>query len=120
MWLSATEGDKDSKLARRDHWPETELVNNETKMLKAIETIWRDFYKGQRLEIWQKSYYNLYHDARYEDTYLSLMDTARSGSVKTLISIFFIYPTFYFVFSEIMVGGWNLTCLRHPCKQLIA
>ena len=45
-----------------DHWPETEIVNNETKKLKAnetkklkaIETIWRDFYAGQRLEIWQK------------------------------------------------------------------
>ena len=68
MWLSATEGDKDLKLARLEHWPETEIVNNETKKLKAIETIWRDFYTGQRLEIWQKPYYED-HDARYEDTF---------------------------------------------------
>ena len=39
MWLSATEGDKDKKLARLDHWPEMEVVNNETKKIEAIEKI---------------------------------------------------------------------------------
>ena len=39
MWLPATEGDIDHKLARLDHWPETELVNNKTKKLEAVETI---------------------------------------------------------------------------------
>ena len=68
MWLSATEGDKDLKLARLDHWPDTELVNNETKKIEAIETIWRDFYTGQKLENWTKPYYGN-HDKRYEDTY---------------------------------------------------
>ena len=28
MWLSATEGDKDQRLAKLDQWPQTELVNN--------------------------------------------------------------------------------------------
>ena len=35
MWLSATEGDEDEKLAKLAHWPETELV----KDMKAEETI---------------------------------------------------------------------------------
>ena len=39
MWLSATEGHVDLELARLGHWPETELVNNETKKLEAVETI---------------------------------------------------------------------------------
>ena len=30
IWLSPTEGDKERELATLDHWPETELVNNET------------------------------------------------------------------------------------------
>ena len=68
MWLSATEGDKDSKLAKLDHWNDTELVNDEIKNLEATETIWRDFYTGQRLENWTKPYYSD-HDRRYEDTY---------------------------------------------------
>ena len=37
-WLSATEGDKDKKLARLDHWPETEIVDNEIKSLESVET----------------------------------------------------------------------------------
>ena len=40
MWLSATEGDKDKTLARLGHWPYTEVVNNETKKLEAIETVY--------------------------------------------------------------------------------
>ena len=39
MWLSATEGDKDQRLAKLDQWPKTELVNNETMKLEAQETI---------------------------------------------------------------------------------
>ena len=58
MWLSATEGDKDQRLAKLDHWPETELVDNETMTLEAQETIWRDFYTGQRLyDNWSKPYF---------------------------------------------------------------
>ena len=57
MWVSATEGDKYEKLARLDHWPETEVVNNETRRLEAEETVWRDFYTGQRLaDNWTKPY----------------------------------------------------------------
>ena len=47
MWLSATKGDKDGKLAKLDHWPEAIVVNNETQ-----KAIWRDFYSGQRLDNW--------------------------------------------------------------------
>ena len=58
MWLSATNGDFPlRKLATLDHWPETEVVNNETKKLEAAETIWRDFYTGQRLDNWTKPYF---------------------------------------------------------------
>ena len=52
LWLSATEGDDDLKLAKLGHWPDTEIVNNETKKLDAVETVWRDFYTGQRLDNW--------------------------------------------------------------------
>ena len=58
MWLSATEGDEYGELAKLDHWPGTELVNGETKSLEAVETIWRDFYSGQRLlDNWTKPYF---------------------------------------------------------------
>ena len=50
MWLSATEGDKGNQLATLDHWPETEIVDEEALKLRAEETIWRDFYTGQRLQ----------------------------------------------------------------------
>ena len=70
MWLSATEGDINQKLARLGHWPNTELVNNETKKLEAVETVWRDFYTGQRLGNWTKPYYReVSRDNRHGDTY---------------------------------------------------
>ena len=58
MWLSATEGDKNNRLQRLDHWPQTELVDNETLKLEAGETVWRDFFTGQRLENWTLPYYD--------------------------------------------------------------
>ena len=68
MWLSATEGDKDSKLARLDHWPETDI--NGTRKLEAVETIWRDFYTGQRMDNWTKPYYHQdTMDTTYGDTF---------------------------------------------------
>ena len=48
LWLSATEGDKFKKLEKLDHWPENEIVNNETIKLEAQETVWRDYYNGRR------------------------------------------------------------------------
>ena len=71
MWLSATEGDKNGELARLDHWPETELVNNQTKKLEAVETVWRDFYTGQRLDNWTKPLSRVYQesDSIYGDTF---------------------------------------------------
>ena len=69
MWLSATEGDIDRKLAELRHWPETELVNNKTKKLEAVETIWRDYYSGQRLANWSKPYLKVWKDTRYDDSY---------------------------------------------------
>ena len=68
IWLSATEGDNNQKLARLDHWPETELVENERKKLEAIETVWRDFYTGQRLDNWSKPYLRG-SDLEYTDIY---------------------------------------------------
>ena len=66
MWLSSTEGDKNRKLAKLDHWPKTELIKNETRKLEAIETVWRAFYTGQRLDNWKKPYYSSSED---NDTY---------------------------------------------------
>ena len=63
MWLSVTEGDVDEKLTTLDHWPETEIVNNETKKLEAAETAWRDFYTGHRLDNWTKPYLSENKDA---------------------------------------------------------
>ena len=71
MWTSATEGDKNGKLTSLDHWPETEAVQNETQKLEAVETIWRDFYTGQKLDHWIKTYNNdiSRKDAPFGDTY---------------------------------------------------
>ena len=62
MWLSATEGDKNRELATLDHWPETEVINNEAKKLEAEDTVWRDFYTGKRLDNWTKPYYDRSQD----------------------------------------------------------
>ena len=35
-------------------WNDTQLVNKEILKLEAVETIWRDFYTGQRLSNWTK------------------------------------------------------------------
>ena len=70
IWLSATEGDKHKKLARLDHWPETELAENETKKLEAVETVWRDFYTGERLNNWSKPFTDKsIEDTAYGDNY---------------------------------------------------
>ena len=69
LWLSATEGDKDEMLARLDHWNDTEFVNNKTQKLDAEETIWRDFYTGQRLENWTKPYYSKNKDDNFGDKF---------------------------------------------------
>ena len=59
LWSSATEGDSSgTQLARLEHWPETELVNNETKKLEALENVWRDFYSGQRLDDYIRPYWS--------------------------------------------------------------
>ena len=68
IWISATEGDNKWKLARLDHWPETEVVNNETQKLEAVETVWRDFYTGQRLANWTKPYFTNREDTDYGET----------------------------------------------------
>ena len=70
LWLSATEGDVDGRLAEPDHWPETELVNNETQMMEAVETVWRDFYSGERLLTnWTKPYFSSKEDTLYGGGY---------------------------------------------------
>ena len=79
IWLSATEGDKDWKIAKLDHWNETELVNNETLKLEAAETIWRDFYTGQRLANWTKPYATPEKDTRFGDNLNCMMALTRFG-----------------------------------------
>ena len=75
LWLSATEGDVDGSLAEPDHWPETELVNNETQKMEAVETVWRDFYSGERLLTnWKKPYFSSKEDTLYGGGYDSLSD----------------------------------------------
>ena len=69
LWLSATEGDVESKLGELDHWPETEVVNNETIKLEAVETVWRDFYTGQRLDNWTKPFFFTLEDTVHGDTF---------------------------------------------------
>ena len=74
MWISATEGDKNLKVAELDHWPEAELINNKTKKLEAVETVWRDYYTGQKLDDWRKPYYREdTRDAGFGDTYNCMM-----------------------------------------------
>ena len=43
IWLSATEGDIDSKLGKLDHWPDR---------VEAVEGEWRDYYTGE--QTWKK------------------------------------------------------------------
>ena len=57
LWLPATEGDLKNKLGRQEHWPETELVNNKIVKLEAQETVWRDFYTGERMDNWTIPFY---------------------------------------------------------------
>ena len=45
IWLSATEGDKEGKLGKLDHWPEG---------VEAKEFVWRDYYTGEQLENYTK------------------------------------------------------------------
>ena len=68
MWLSATEGDKNGRLTTLDHWPETETVKNATMKMEAVETVWRDFYTGQRLDNWTKPFKNSGQDSLFGDT----------------------------------------------------
>ena len=67
MWLSATEGEVDRELARLNHWPSQEIVNGETQQLEAEETVWRDFYTGERLGNWTKPYYGSSGDTSQDD-----------------------------------------------------
>ena len=85
MWLSATEGDKDLRLARLDHWPETEVVDNQRANLEAQETIWRDFYTGQRLHNnWPKPYLDNKNDTRFgkfDNCIQALIHTCALGDI---------------------------------------
>ena len=74
LWISATKGDIGRKMATLDHWPETEVVNNETKKLEAVKTVWRDFYTGQRLENWKKPFFD---EARQNSEHCILVFTDR-------------------------------------------
>ena len=73
LWLSATEGDKSLKLSKLAHWPDTEWINNKTKEMKADETIWRDFYSGEKLHNWTKPWSSSRRDSRYGDNHNCLL-----------------------------------------------
>ena len=60
LWLSATEGDKNGNLARLDHWPEG---------IVAEETVWRDFYTGEKLDNYTKPWETENNDTEVGDTY---------------------------------------------------
>ena len=54
MWVAAKEG-TEGDMERLPHWPEIIEVN---------ETVWRDYYTGERLEEYARPWYGD-HDARY-------------------------------------------------------
>ena len=66
-WFAVTEGDGDKVLAVPDHWPKEELVDGKLIKMEAIETIWRDYYTGQRLEDWPKPWYRATKDEAFGD-----------------------------------------------------
>ena len=60
LWLSATEGDKNSDLNRLDHWPEG---------MNAIEGVWRDYFTGEELENYTKPWLDSRQDHVKGDTH---------------------------------------------------
>ena len=64
LWISATEGsipgDITGILARLDHWPEA---------IEAEETIWRDFYTGEKLDNYTKPWETQNNDTVQGDTF---------------------------------------------------
>ena len=50
-----------------DHWPEFE--DNQNTRLMAIETVWRDYYTGYRLDNWTKPYMRSTEDNVRGDTH---------------------------------------------------
>ena len=103
MWLSATEGDIKLKLATLEHWPDTEVVKNKTQKLEAVETIWRDFYTGQRLTNWTKPYYS----PRFQDS--------KSGETDNCMAVYHDEPweeSWY----EFQCQTYDQSC---PCTYLI-
>ena len=80
MWTSATEGEKkgeEGTLGTLDHWNDTEVVNNTVLKLHAEETIWRDFYTGQRLGNWSKPYFSPAKDALNGETHNCMLGLTR-------------------------------------------
>ena len=70
LWLSATEGKRGAEITlhrQLDHWPEFE--DNQDTRLMAIETVWRDYYTGYRLDNWPKPYMRSTEDNVRGDTH---------------------------------------------------
>ena len=57
--LAVTEGEVDGKLTRPDHWPQH---------IEVKETVWRDYYTGERLEEYARPWYPG-HDANFGEDY---------------------------------------------------
>ena len=107
MWLSATEGDKDKKLARIGNWPQTEVVKNETKRLEAEETVWRDFYTGQRLGNWTKPYSSKGGDGYFGDT-------------SNCMVAYPWHPLWHFSWGEIQCYSYDMSCpCSYPAQPLL-
>ena len=53
IWLPATEGNLDEQIGELDHW---------TEGVEAKEGVWRDYYTGEQLENYTKSWDNLNGD----------------------------------------------------------
>ena len=63
VWLSATEGDQNNKLKTLSHWPETHTM-------EATESVWRDFYTGEKLWMnWTKPFYSNSEDKGLGETH---------------------------------------------------
>ena len=52
--------------SRLSHWPETEVVDGVRIPLEAIETVWRDYYTGERFEQFDYPFYGNHPD-KYDD-----------------------------------------------------
>ena len=76
VWLSATEGDKNLKLSRLDHWPED---------IEAVEGVWRDYYTGAILDNYTMAWSSPNKDNEKGDKYNCIYCRPASSVRKSLV-----------------------------------